>query len=161
MALKARQRGDHPFGAILIGPEDEILLEAKNTVVTENDITGHAELNLIRNASQKYSQEYLRHCTLYASTEPCPMCAGAIFWSNIGRVVFGLSEDRLYSLIGQDVTDAIIRLPCKELIQRGQRSIEVIGPVLEEEAEKVHHGFWGKAVEGIDEMNCKPNPEKL
>lgn len=142
LAHKARQRGNHPFGAILVGPENEVLLEAENTVVTEKDITGHAETNLIRSASQTYTPEYLALCTLYASTEPCPMCAGAIFWSNVRRVVYGLSEDRLYAIIGEETTDAVLKLACREVFERGSRSIEVVGPVLEEEAGEVHQGFW-------------------
>lgn len=142
LAASARQRGDHPFGAILVGPENEILLEAKNTVVTSKDITGHAETNLIRSASQKYHHEFLASCTVYTSTEPCPMCAGAIFWSNVRRVVYGLSADRLYALIGKESTGAVLRLSCREVFERGLRYIEVVGPILEEEAEKVHMGFW-------------------
>jgi tRNA(Arg) A34 adenosine deaminase TadA len=142
VARRARQRGNHPFGAILVGPENEILLEAENTVVTDKDVTGHAETNLIRSASQKYTPEYLESCTVYTSTEPCPMCAGAIYWSNVRCVVYGLSEERLYALVGDDTTDAVLRLGCREVFERGIRLIEVIGPVLEEEAVKVHEGFW-------------------
>jgi tRNA(Arg) A34 adenosine deaminase TadA len=142
LAGKARQRGNHPFAAILVGPENEILLEAENTVVTEKDITAHAETNLIRSASQTYPPEFLASCTLYASTEPCPMCAGAIFWSNVRRVVYGLSESRLYAIIGEETTDEVLKLGCREVFERGQRPIEVVGPLLEEEAEKVHLGFW-------------------
>jgi tRNA(adenine34) deaminase len=141
VARRARQRGNHPFGAILVGPENEILLEAENTVVTDGDITGHAETNLIRSASQKYSSEYLASCAVYASTEPCPMCAGAISMSNVRRLVYGLSADRLYASRGNDTTDAVPRLTGREVLERSRRSIEVAGPVLEEEAEKVLEGF--------------------
>lgn len=142
VAGKAREQGNHPFGAILVGPENQILLEAENTVITEKDITGHAETNLIRLASRQYPPEYLENCTLYTSTEPCPMCAGAIFWSNVRRVVYGLSAERLYSLTSEEDTDAVIDLTCREIFERGRWKIEVVGPVLEGEAEKVHHGFW-------------------
>ena len=143
VASRARQHGNHPFGAILVGPENQILLEAENTVVTHKDITGHAETNLIRLASKKYSLAYLEDCTIYTSTEPCPMCAGAIFWSHVGRVVYGLSTDRLYSMTSKDATEATISLTCREVFERGRWKVEVIGPILEEEAEKVHEGFWG------------------
>jgi tRNA(Arg) A34 adenosine deaminase TadA len=142
IAGRARQRGSHPFGAILVGPGQEILLEAENTVVTDIDVTAHAETNLIRAASRKYSPEHLQRCTLYTSTEPCPMCAGAIFWSNIRRVVYGLSVDRLSALVGEGSTEAVLRLGCKSIFAGGRRSIDVIGPMLEEEAAKVHQGFW-------------------
>ncbi len=144
VASRARQHGNHPFGALLVGPEGEILLVAENTVVTRGDITAHAETNLVRLASQQYSPEELAGCTLYASTEPCAMCTGGIFWSNIRRVVYGLSADRLYDLIGEGSTDAVLRLGCREVMARGLRAVEVVGPLLEEESKKVHIGFWDR-----------------
>ena len=144
VAARAREHGNHPFGAILVGPGNEVLLEAENTVVTDGDISAHAETNLVRLASRAYPPEYLAGCSLYASTEPCAMCAGAIFWSNIRRVVYGLSADSLYALVGEGTTDAVLRLGCREVLARGLREIEVLEPLLEEEAEKVHIGFWDR-----------------
>ena len=141
VARKARNNGNHPFGAILIDQHGHILLEAENTVVTENDVTGHAETNLMRLASKKYSADFLANCTLYTSTEPCPMCSGAIFWANVRQVVYGLSEESLYEMTGGD-SQEIICLPCREIFAKGYKPIEVVGPVLEEEAKKVHEGFW-------------------
>jgi len=141
VARKAREKGNHPFGALLVDEDGHILLEAENTVVTEKDCTGHAETNLMRQASKKYDPEFLAKCTLYASTEPCPMCSGAIFWGNVRRVIYGLSEEALYGMIGQDTED-VLSLPCRELFERGRKPFEVIGPVLEEEAREVHKGFW-------------------
>ncbi len=83
VAQRARAHGNHPFGALLVDENGQILLEAENTVVTANDATGHAETNLIRLASKRYSPDFLAQCTLYTSTEPCAMCAGAIFWGNV------------------------------------------------------------------------------
>ena len=142
VAVRAREYGNHPFGAILVGPQNELLLEAENTVLTENDVTGHAEINLVRIASSEYDSRSLALCTLYASTEPCPMCAGAIFWSGIGRVVYGVSEVGLYKLVGVDSSE-VLQLSCQEVLSHGARSVEVIGPLLEEEGLKVHEGFWG------------------
>lgn len=144
LANHARQRGNHPFGAVLVGPQNEILLEAENTVVADKDIIAHAETNLIRSATQKYTPADLSSCTIYTSTEPCPMCAGAIFWSNIRRVVYGLSEENLYAIMGEETTDAVLKIACREIFDPGNRSIEVIGPMLEGEAAKVHIGFWSK-----------------
>ncbi len=141
-ARRSRERGNHPFGAVLVGPRGELLLEAQNTVVTEHDATGHAETNLVRMASQQFSRDFLATCTLFTSTEPCAMCAGALYWTNIGRVVFGLSEAGLARLTGDDPENPTLHLPCREVFARGSRSIEVIGPVLEEEAARVHQGFW-------------------
>ncbi len=141
VARSARNSGNHPFGAILANEEGHILLEAENTVITERDCTGHAETNLMRLASKTYEADFLAKCTLYTSTEPCPMCAGAIFWGNVRRVIYGLSEEGLYGMIGEDSED-VLYLPCRNIFEAGQKSIEVIGPILEQEAKKVHEGFW-------------------
>lgn len=140
LAARAREHGNHPFGALLADENGNILLEAENTVNTENDASGHAETNLVRLASKQFPVEVLAKSTLYTSTEPCPMCAGAIFWSGIGRVVYALSEDGLYALTGDSPES--LKLACREVFARGGRPIEVLGPLLEEEAAKVHAGFW-------------------
>jgi tRNA(Arg) A34 adenosine deaminase TadA len=142
LAQRARDQGNHPFGALLVDGEGNILLEAENTVLTARDCTGHAETNLMREASGKYDPDFLAQCTLYTSTEPCPMCAGAIFWGNVRRVVFGLSEKGLYEIVGGN-TEEVLYLPCREIFDRGKKDIEVIGPILEGEARAVHRGFWG------------------
>ncbi len=141
LAYKAREIGNHPFGAVLVGPQNELLLEAENTVLTDNDITAHAEMNLVRLASAEYDAHSLSLCTLYASTEPCPMCAGAIFWSGIGRVVYGVSEAGLYHLVGVDSSE-VLQLSCQEVLAHGARPVEVIGPMMEKEGLKVHQGYW-------------------
>ncbi len=141
VARRARERGNHPFGAILADEDGQILMEAENTVLTEEDCTAHAELNLMREASKKYDRDFLANCSVYTSTEPCPMCAGAIFWGNVRRVVYGLSEAGLYEMTGED-NEEVLYLPCRELFGKGKKPIEVRGPILEEEARKVHEGFW-------------------
>jgi tRNA(Arg) A34 adenosine deaminase TadA len=140
-ALSAREHGNHPFGAVLADSSGKILLRAENTVVTSRDITAHAELNLVREATSNYEPEFLATCTLYSSTEPCPMCAGGIFWSNIRRVVYGLSEEGLYEITGDD-TEEVLLLSCREVFAQGEKSIEVVGPLLEEKAREPHLGFW-------------------
>jgi len=140
IAREARKHGNHPFGALLADGQGNILLRAENTVVTAHDCTGHAETNLMREATKAYARQELAHCSLYARAEPCPMCAGAIFWGNVQRVVYALSEAGLYGLTGE--TPDQLLLSCREVFARGARSVEVIGPALEEEARKVHEGFW-------------------
>jgi tRNA(Arg) A34 adenosine deaminase TadA len=142
VARMARENGNHPFGAVLVGPDHEILMTAENNVLTSGDVTGHAETNLVREASKKYSPEFLATCTMYASTEPCAMCAGATFWSNIRRVVFGLSESRLYQIVGDKPDVAVFSLPCREVFAHGRHEIEVVGPIADPEAEEVHRDFW-------------------
>jgi tRNA(Arg) A34 adenosine deaminase TadA len=144
LARLARQKGNHPFGALLVGPAGDVLAEAENTVVTERDCTGHAELNLVRMASRGHAAEILAGCTLFTSTEPCAMCAGAIHWSGVGRVVYALSEDRLYQLTTPDQAEESLRVPCREIFAHAGRPIEVIGPAMEAEAAEVHAGFWGQ-----------------
>jgi tRNA(Arg) A34 adenosine deaminase TadA len=142
IAQRARDHGNHPFGALLVDETNQILLEAENTVNTERDCTGHAETNLVRLASKTFPPETLETCTLYTSTEPCAMCAGAIHWGKIGRVVFALSEASLYAMIGSHAANETMRLPCRELFARCGRPIAVMGPLIEEEARLVHEGFW-------------------
>ncbi|MEO6626053.1 MAG: nucleoside deaminase [Burkholderiaceae bacterium] len=142
LAWKARERGNHPFGAVLANAEGLRLLIAENTVSTERDVTGHAELNLVRLATRDLSAEQLARCTLYASTEPCAMCAGAAFWAGIGRVVYALSEADLYALIGHSAGQLVI--PCRKVFARAGRRTLVEGPCdeLRDEAHAVHTGFW-------------------
>jgi tRNA(Arg) A34 adenosine deaminase TadA len=142
LARRARDHGNHPFGALLTDAAGEVLLEAENTVVSASDCTGHAELNLMRQASRKLDTDALAAATLYCSTEPCAMCAGAIYWAGVSRVVFGLRESELPALTGADPRNPTLALPCREVFARGQRQIEVIGPLLEDEARAVHEGFW-------------------
>ena len=144
VAQDARAHGNHPFGALLVDENGLLLLEAENTVITDHDLTAHAEMNLVRQASRQYLADFLSRCTLYASTEPCPMCAGAIYWSDIRRLVYGLGQAGLYTLVGEASADRLL-LPCRQVFARGGKSIEVIGPLLEEEARQVHIGFWTKA----------------
>lgn len=142
VAQEARDHGNHPFGAILVDENDQVLLQAENTVVTGRDCTGHAETNLMRLASQHFPPKKLALCTLYTSTEPCAMCAGAIHWGNVRRVVYALSEVGLYEIVGPSPDHLV--LPCQEVFAHSQRQVEVLGPSaeLDEEARAVHAGFW-------------------
>jgi tRNA(Arg) A34 adenosine deaminase TadA len=134
-AASARESGNPPFGAVLVAPDGTILDRAGNTEGTTGDCTGHAETNLVRAASRTYGPDRLRDTTLYASTEPCAMCAGAIFWARIGRVVFGLRAERLYRMKGD--AGRQLALSCEAVLARGTHEVEVVGPVLEDEAASV------------------------
>jgi tRNA(Arg) A34 adenosine deaminase TadA len=142
IARRAVVHGNHPFGALLATPEGEVLLEAENTCRTEHDATGHAERNLMTEASRRLTPEQLATATLYTSTEPCAMCAGAVYWVGIARVVYGLSERRLGRIIGPHPENLTLDLDCRKILSAGQRRIEVVGPLLEDEAAAVHEGFW-------------------
>ena len=142
LARQAREHGNHPFGALLTDADGNVVLESENTVVTGRDCTGHAETNLMRAASQRFSPEFLQGCTLYTNTEPCAMCSGAIYWGNVRRVVFALSEDDLRDIVGDDPGNPTMALPCREVFARCGHEVEVSGPHLEDEARAVHEGFW-------------------
>ena len=137
LAEQARERGDNPFGAVLVGEDGRILAGGRNTQNTERDVTGHAETNLLREACRLYDTRTLAASTLYSSGEPCAMCSGTIFWSGVGRVVYGMSSDRLYELFPPSEANPVLRVPCRAVLSAGTRATEVVGPVLEEEAERV------------------------
>ncbi|MEV6344273.1 nucleoside deaminase [Actinoplanes sp. NPDC051851] len=140
LAWEARRGGNHPFGSLLV-TADGTVIEARNTVVTESDPTGHAETNLVRLAG-RLDRATLAGSTLYTSTEPCAMCAGAIYWSGIGRVAFALSEADLATMVEEEEGVPPLRLPSREVFARGGRPITVDGPVPLPSATEVHHGFW-------------------
>lgn len=142
VAASARERGNHPFGALLADADGRVLLSAENTVVTASDATGHAETNLVRLASAEYTATELRKLALYTSTEPCAMCSGAIYWSGIGTVVYALAETDLYQITGDDDQNPTLVLPCRTVFAAGRRPITVEGPFEIAGARDVHAGFW-------------------
>jgi tRNA(Arg) A34 adenosine deaminase TadA len=141
IAREARAGGNHPFGAILVGPDGQVLLRAGNAS-RNGDRTGHAERVLMTRASIAYPTEFMARSTLVCSAEPCAMCAGAAYWAGIGRVVYGLSENELRVLIGPHPENLTMNLPCRDVFAAGQREIEVVGPLLEAECRAVHEGAW-------------------
>jgi tRNA(Arg) A34 adenosine deaminase TadA len=142
VAQRARDRGNHPFGAVLIGPAGEVMLEKENGYLPGRDMTAHAERLLVTEASRKYRPEQLARCTMYTSAEPCAMCSGAAYWAGIGRVVYGLSEARLKTITGSHAENPTLSLPCRTVFAAGQRKVEVVGPLLEDEAAAQHAGVW-------------------
>ena len=142
LSAESRAAGQHPFGALLAAPDGTVLLEATNGFHPDGDGTAHAERLLATRACVALSPEMRAAATLVTSAEPCAMCAGAIYWAGIGRVVFGLSERRLKALIGPHPENLTMDLPCRTVFAAGQRRVLVDGPLLEQEAEAPHHGFW-------------------
>lgn len=135
VSRSARARGNEPYGAVLIAADGKVLGTAENTQVTARDCTGHAETNLLREVSTRFDRATLAGATVYASGEPCPMCAGAIYWSGVGRVVYALSIDSMLALAGPGADELI--LSSREVLGRGTRRVEVLGPLLEDEARRV------------------------
>ena len=143
LARKARNDGRHPFGALIVNQRGETVVAARNNAVRPNgDPTQHAEMLACSQAARLLTEAELAKCTLYTSTEPCAMCAGAIYWTGIGRVVFALAETGLLRYTGSHTENPTLDLPCREVFARGQKPIVVAGPLLEDEAGKVHEGFW-------------------
>ncbi|HAQ27209.1 MAG TPA: tRNA-specific adenosine deaminase [Pseudomonas sp.] len=142
VARRALENGTHPFGAILVGPDGKVLLEQGNAYMPDHDMTGHAERVLMTRASTHYSPEFLADCSMYTSAEPCAMCAGAAYWAGLGRVVYGLSERSLKEITGNHPENPTLDLPCRIVFEAGQRKVEVLGPLLEEEAAALHEGIW-------------------
>jgi tRNA(Arg) A34 adenosine deaminase TadA len=142
LAQRSRAKGNHPFGALLVDTNGTVLLEAENTVLTGRDCTGHAETNLMRKASERFDPEFLSHCTLYTSTEPCAMCAGAIYWGNVRRVVFALSQEELRRITSGNPENMQLTIRSREIFARGDHKVHLSGPHLVEQARAVHKGFW-------------------
>ncbi len=142
LADKARARGNRPFGAVIVAADGTLLAEAWNANGETGDCTAHAETSAIRIASPAHGRDTLAEATLYSSGEPCVMCAGAIFWSNIGRVVYGIDAERLRAFRGerQDQRDA--ELSCRDVFDASPHSIDCIGPALIDEASASHVGAW-------------------
>ncbi len=138
LAYHAKENGDNPFGSILVDGDGNILMEDENTQITENDITGHPELKIARRAAAKYDKEFLKTCTMYNSAEPCTMCTGAIYWSGIGKIVYGISKKRLNELKNDGVGN--INYSIHELLSHSGKKFEVVGPMenMKEEVENPH-----------------------
>ncbi|MCP4751730.1 MAG: nucleoside deaminase [Proteobacteria bacterium] len=136
LARSATKNGNHPFGVLLV-TDGEIVPSAENTVNSEKDATRHAELNLVGRALRELGTQAVSECTLYASTEPCAMCAGAIYWAGIPKVVYGCSTAWLGKIAGGSFS-----IPCREILEKGKRPTQILGPVLEEEGIEIHRNFW-------------------
>jgi tRNA(Arg) A34 adenosine deaminase TadA len=145
VARRAHANGNHPFGAILVDGHGNVLMEMENGYLPDRDMTAHAERLLATAASRAYSPTFLAGCTIYVSAEPCAMCAGAIYWAGIGRVVFGMTEHELKSLTGNHAENPTLDLPCRTVFTAGQRHVEVVGPMLADEAAALHIGVWSSA----------------
>jgi tRNA(Arg) A34 adenosine deaminase TadA len=135
VSREASARGDEPYGAVLVDASGRQIAAAGNTQNTTGDCTGHAETNLLREATMQFDAQALADSTLYASGEPCAMCAGAIYWSGVPRVVFALPAARMNAIAGT-ATD-VLDLGARDVLARGQHRVTVLGPTLEDEAAAV------------------------
>jgi len=136
LAESAQEKGNHPFGALFV-VENRIVAVSENTVLTDNDVTRHAELNLVSKITRELDAEKLNQGTLYTSTEPCAMCSGAIYWAGISNIVYGCSTE----ILGEIAGGAFV-VPCRSLLAYGERKTCVVGPLLEDQGAAIHRKFW-------------------
>jgi len=143
LSKRARAGKNRPFGAVIISKEGQVLSEGFNNTAETGDVTGHAETTAVRNLGSKYDRETLEQATIYSSGEPCVMCAGSIFWSGVGRVVFGIDAVRLRVFRGQVATAKDVELSCRDIFKSSPHDIACFGPALIEESTEPHIGVGG------------------
>ncbi|MBI5218668.1 MAG: nucleoside deaminase [Bacteroidia bacterium] len=122
-AKKAFEKDEVPIGAVIVC-KNKIIARAHNLTETLNDVTAHAEMQVFTSAANYLGGKYLEECTLYVTLEPCVMCAGASFWTQLGRIVYGASDEkRGYTLIHDSilhpktaVTPGVMKEECSELL---------------------------------------------
>jgi tRNA(Arg) A34 adenosine deaminase TadA len=153
VADKAKAKGNHPFGAVLVDESGKIVAEGENTILTDGG-PGHAESNLARFAARTFAADYLGKCVLYTSVEPCCMCAGTIYWANIGTVVYGMAERQLLQITAGHSENLTQDLPCARVFDAGQRKVQVRGPFeeLAEELAEAHKRFWSTRGASLNQL---------
>ena len=119
----ALERGEVPVGAIIVA-NNQIIARAHNLTETLNDVTAHAEMQANTAAADAIGGKYLKDCTMYVTMEPCQMCAGALYWTQIKRVVFGASDEkRGYRNMGTqihpktEVTYGVMESECSNIVK--------------------------------------------
>lgn len=155
LARSAVTHGNHPFSALLV-KDGVVIFEYENTIYTTRDITQHAETGLIGQATQKFDSATLAASTLYASTEPCIMCCGAIRWAGIREVVYGTTSTQLSRVVRAVLAPPSEKTPpappslalaapvleCREIFARTEPAIKVRGPLMEAEGIAIHTAYW-------------------
>lgn len=126
----AVQRGDEPYGATLVGPDGQVLMVAQNNQNTTRDCTGHAEMVLVRRAQAELGPGALRGATVYASGEPCAMCAGAMYWAGVEHVVYAAAQPDMAALLG----GRLLPQRCADLLGAAVPALPVTGGLLADEA---------------------------
>ncbi len=127
---QALAAGDMPYGATLLSPSGQVLLTERNRQVSTNDCTAHAEMVLVRRATDQLGAAALHGATVLASGEPCAMCAGALFWAGVGRVVYAAAQPDMAALLGGPLLPA----RAADLLGAAAPPVTVTGGVLADEA---------------------------
>lgn len=140
---RAIELGNHPFGAVLVAPDNKTVLLTQCNI----DSVNHAESTLARVAATNFTPDYLWNCTLYTAVEPCCMCAGTIYWANIGKVVYGMSEEMLLECTGSHHENPTMSVPAQYVFDHGQKATELIGPFteIEEAVVSLQKDFWANS----------------
>ncbi len=144
LAAKARARGDRPFAAVIVAEDGTILAEGLSTQgVGGGGTLAHSEMTACQAViAQAIPRARLRRATIYSSGEPCAMCAAAIFYTGVGRVVYGLSAAAILHLRNAQPHTAGLALSCREVLASAAEKVEVVGPCLEAEGAVPHEGYW-------------------
>ncbi len=137
LAREAVSDGNPPFGSLLV-VGNTVVKQSKNTTKTENDVIAHPELKLARWAASELTTKELADCTMYTSTEPCEMCASAIHYAELDRIVYSVPGSSLATIRGEEASG----IPCKEVIQRKGGATDVDGPVLKSDGIDLHKEFY-------------------
>ena len=125
-AEAAYEKGEIPIGAVVV-VSDRVIARAHNLTELLNDVTAHAEMQAITAAANFLGGKYLKECTLYVTIEPCQMCAGALFWSQIGKIVYGARDEQR---------------GCIAMGTKLHPKTKMIGGVLEEECGEILKRFF-------------------
>lgn len=141
LSFKARAGGNRPFGAVIVSADGHVLARAWNRISETGDCTAHAETSAVREVSGKVDRKTLETATLYASGEPCVMCAGSIYLSGIRRLVYGVDAQRLRRFRTRPVHQDIA-LSVRQVFSASPATIDCVGPALIDEATKAHEGAW-------------------
>ncbi len=144
LAREARARGDRPFAAVVVTEDGAVLAEGLSTQGAGGGGTlAHSEMNACAGViAAAVPRERLRRATIYSSGEPCAMCSAAIFYTGIGRVVYGLSAGAILHLRNAQPHTAGLSLSCRAVMESAAERVEVVGPCLEEEGAVPHQGYW-------------------
>ena len=144
LAAAARARGDRPFAAVIVAADGRVLAEGLSTQGAGGGGTlAHSEMNACGAViAAGVPREVLRRASIYSSGEPCAMCAAAIFYTGVGRVVYGLSAGAILRLRNAQPHTAGLSLPCRDVLATAAEPVEVVGPALEAEGAEPHRGYW-------------------
>lgn len=122
-AKEALEKDEIPIGAIVVA-NDRIIAKAHNLTELLNDVTAHAEMQAITAAANTIGGKYLKNCTMYITVEPCQMCAGALYWSRISKVVYGAGDNkRGFTVMGgklhpkTEIVRGILEAECSDLMK--------------------------------------------